>query len=205
MAVIWLNQHLGDFWVHQVDELGGAKTVPGVSFWGFASNDSTEDFSNPVARQDDLDPVNVIFFAGDSSSALTHAYRVLTSTGWTTVNPCEEEFGIPATPLFAYFEGAPVGEEQDLHLFKPVDGCNEKFHIRLFQPVTFSPWVIGAVHHECSTGLPGDARCILFDTVIGWEDAEDLVKADLTASGRLVDNWMTDLANTDFCSSSPSR
>jgi len=185
------------FWVHEVNQVGGTKTVPGASFWGFVRNDNTEDFLGPFdqGRQDQLDPVNVIFFTLDSSSALTLASSALTSSGWTAENPCPL-----ATDIYAYFDGATSGEVQRLHLFKPISGCREKFHIRLFSPTASSPWVIGAVHHECSLGGPGgddyDLRCIALDAVIGWEDAELEVLEDLRDSANVLDNWRADLDNT---------
>ena len=52
-----LGQLVGDFpsisathfplWVHEVNEVGGAKTVPDASFKGFVSNSSSDDFQGP--------------------------------------------------------------------------------------------------------------------------------------------------------------
>ena len=108
-----LASHVADFWVHEVND-GVTKTVPGASFWGFVSSDSSEDFLGPFDqdRQGQLDPVNVIFFTSDSSPALDVAASALKNSGWTETNPCPI-----AADIFAYFEGAATGAQQGLHLF----------------------------------------------------------------------------------------
>jgi len=185
------------FWVYKAQEPDG-RTVPEASFWGFVSTKNKEDFRFSFDRQDELDPINVIFFQQDPSptSALLRVFIALINNGWTTVNPCRPL----EADIFAYFDGATAGEQQILSLFKPEKGCGEKFHLRLFQPEAFSPWVIGAAHHECNNTFlsPDDDRCGLFDTVIGWEDAEDKMLETMQNSGRVVESWMARLDNTDF-------
>jgi hypothetical protein len=186
----------GDYWVDV--SLDGFTS----SFWGFVSNDGDEDFSDPIARQGDLDPVNVIFWVDGAGSALESATKALEKEGWTQNDPCWglQSFlsslasllppgwpslsfvasllppGWPST-LYAYFQVSP-SRPADRVLHYTFNGCQDKYHIRLFQPYEGSPWAIGAVHYDWCK--PGDVSgCSEPHEVKSWEQPEGALRQAL--------------------------
>ncbi|TMB68527.1 MAG: hypothetical protein E6J43_06095 [Chloroflexi bacterium] len=84
-------------------------------------------------------------------------------------------------------------------MFKPVNECLEKYHVRIFAPDA-GTYAIAATHHECNNGYPpgGNPGCNYpFDHVIGWEDAESLARDDVLAGSRIARQYSVDLANTN--------
>lgn len=166
------------------------------SFWGFVSNDDDEDFGSPTSRQDDLDPVNVIFWVDGGGSALESATAALEKAGWTQNDPCWQvppwltsllPPGWPST-LYAYFQVSPsqLSHAQDEDLHYTFNGCQDKYHIRLFQPYEGSPWVIGAVHYDWCK--PGDVSgCSEPHEVKSWEEPEGALGQLLEEKGGVLD------------------
>jgi hypothetical protein len=205
----------GDYWVDvSLDGL----TSP---FWGFVSNDDDEDFGSPTSREDALDPVNVIFWVDGGGSALESATKALEMAGWTQNDPCWglQSFlpslaslfplgwsslsfvasllppGWPST-LYAYFQ-ASSSHAEDIELHYPfkegVQGCQDKYHIRLFQPHEGSPWAIGAVHYdECPAGPV--SGCSEPHEVVSWEGPEGALGQALESGGVVT---TVCLGNTD--------
>jgi hypothetical protein len=199
----------GDYWVNvSVDGFS-------LSFWGFVSNDAREDFSNPIARQNDLDPVNFIFWVDGAGSALDKATQALEAMDWTQNDPC---WGVPpqaasllASPLFGWlpwwsplYASFQVSASQPSHargrdLRYPFNGCQNEYHIRLFEPYEDSPWAIGAAHHDYCLGGP-ISGCMSSHKTVDWDvpelGPEKGLGQHLDESGRILNTDVVYLGNT---------
>jgi len=187
-----------------------------LSFWGFVSNDVHEGLSDPILRQDDLDPVNFIFWVDGAGSALERATKALEAMGWTQNDPC---WKVPPwaasllasglfpwlpwwSPLYASFQvsASQPSHAQGRDLHYAFNGCQNEYHIRLFQPYEGSSWAIGAAHHDYCLGGP-ISGCTSPHETVDWDvpelGPEKGLGQHLDESGRVLNTDVVYLGNTD--------
>jgi hypothetical protein len=134
---------------------------------------------NPCDLEEEkLDPINIVFY-GVTEGEVTQA---LAAAGWDYRAPpypllYENTCQLASTTFNAYAGStenlANIASriEDETQWFKPDSGtCDSQNHIRLF-PVSGTPWILAAAHHDIAYPADG-VPAHLFHHTNGWESAQ---------------------------------